>query len=134
MTGAKPAPGWMVDLSLIAIALIWGSTFILVKQRAGRRFDAAVPDPAFRLAATAALAFDLSQRIARSSIRARSAWRPDRGRVACSAATCCKPSVSNTRQPSKTGFITGLYIPLVPLFSSLIYKHIPQLAEIVGSS
>jgi drug/metabolite transporter (DMT)-like permease len=33
---------------------------------------------------------------------------------------------------SKTGFITGLYIPLVPLFSSIIYKKIPQMWELCG--
>ncbi|HEY6390294.1 MAG TPA: DMT family transporter [Bryobacteraceae bacterium] len=33
---------------------------------------------------------------------------------------------------SKTGFITGLYIPLVPLFSSLVYKKLPRLAEVIG--
>ena len=31
MSGRKPA-GWQVDLSLVAVALIWGTTFILVKQ------------------------------------------------------------------------------------------------------
>jgi len=33
---------------------------------------------------------------------------------------------------SKTGFITGLYIPLVPLFSGIIYKKVPQWSEILG--
>ena len=33
---------------------------------------------------------------------------------------------------SKAGFLTALYIPLVPLFSGLIYKKIPQLAELCG--
>ena len=31
LAGEKPS-GWTVDLSLIAVALIWGATFILVKQ------------------------------------------------------------------------------------------------------
>jgi drug/metabolite transporter (DMT)-like permease len=33
---------------------------------------------------------------------------------------------------SKTGFLTGLYIPLVPLFSAVIYKKIPQISELCG--
>src|SRR5579862_3678196 len=31
MTERKP-PRWMVDLSLVAIAMIWGATFVLVKR------------------------------------------------------------------------------------------------------
>ncbi len=33
---------------------------------------------------------------------------------------------------SKTAFLTGLYIPLVPLFSSIVYKKIPQISELCG--
>ena len=31
MNGSKP-PGWLVDLSLVVMALIWGATFVLVKH------------------------------------------------------------------------------------------------------
>ena len=31
MKGRQPS-GWLVDLSLIAVAMIWGATFVLVKQ------------------------------------------------------------------------------------------------------
>ena len=31
MTPEKP-PGWLVDLSLVGVCLIWGATFILVKR------------------------------------------------------------------------------------------------------
>ncbi|MGD0438333.1 MAG: EamA family transporter, partial [Bryobacteraceae bacterium] len=31
MNSKKPA-GWLVDLSLVAVALIWGATFVLVKR------------------------------------------------------------------------------------------------------
>src|SRR5260370_39242383 len=31
MTDKKPA-GWLVDCSLIGVALIWGATFVIVKQ------------------------------------------------------------------------------------------------------
>lgn len=34
--------------------------------------------------------------------------------------------------PAKAGFLTGLYIPLVPLLSALVYKKAPQLSEALG--
>ncbi|MDQ2945191.1 MAG: DMT family transporter [Acidobacteriota bacterium] len=34
--------------------------------------------------------------------------------------------------PAKAGFITGLYIPLVPLFGALVYKKLPNLSELLG--
>jgi drug/metabolite transporter (DMT)-like permease len=33
---------------------------------------------------------------------------------------------------AKAGFITGLYIPLVPLFSAVVYKKAPRLSELLG--
>ena len=33
---ARPA-GWKVDGSLVAVALVWGATFVLVKQALGHR-------------------------------------------------------------------------------------------------
>ena len=34
--------------------------------------------------------------------------------------------------PAKAAFITGLYIPLVPLFSAMIYKKAPNPSELLG--
>lgn len=33
---------------------------------------------------------------------------------------------------AKAGFLTGLYIPLVPLFSAILYKKAPQISELLG--
>lgn len=129
MTERKP-PGWMVDLSLVAIAMIWGSTFVLVKR--------ALADVSTLLflalrfvAATAALAF-----VFRKQLRAAQFAPALRGGVI--AGVCLflgyvlQTFGLKYTSASKAGFITGLYIPLVPLFSSLLYRRIPQIAELAG--
>ncbi len=36
--------------------------------------------------------------------------------------------------PAKAGFITGLYVPFVPLLSVAIYRRLPQITEITGAA
>jgi drug/metabolite transporter (DMT)-like permease len=129
MTGHKP-PGWMVDLSLVAIAMIWGATFVLVKR--------ALADVstllflALRFAtATAALAFVFRRQL--SSSHFKPALRGGMIAGACLFLGYVLQTFGlKYTSASKTGFITGLYIPLVPLFSGLLYRRIPQLAELAG--
>jgi drug/metabolite transporter (DMT)-like permease len=129
MTAEKP-PGWLVDLSLAGVCLIWGATFILVKR--------ALADVSTLLfltlrftAATVVLAL-----IFRKQFRS-----PNLGmslRAGVLAGLCLFSGyVLQTfglkyTSASKTGFLTGLYIPLVPLFSAVVYKKIPQISELCG--
>jgi drug/metabolite transporter (DMT)-like permease len=129
MRAEKPA-GWQVDSSLVAVALIWGTTFILVKQALAGVSTLLFLTLRFAIA-TLALAL-----IFRKEFREPSAARGLRGGL---IAGCFLFSgyVLQTfglkyTSASKTGFLTGLYIPLVPLFSALIYKKIPRTAEIMG--
>lgn len=129
MTEHKP-PGWMVDLSLVAVAMIWGATFVLVKR--------ALADVSTLLflalrfaAAAAALAF-----VFRKQLRS-SYFKPALRGGMLAGACLFLGYVLQTfglkyTSASKTGFITGLYIPLVPLFSSLLYRRLPQFAELAG--
>jgi drug/metabolite transporter (DMT)-like permease len=129
MTLEKP-PGWLVDLSLVVVCLIWGATFILVK---------------LALAGISTLLFLTLRFTAAALVLAlifRKQFREPNLRFSLRAgmlAGLCLFSgyVLQTfglkyTSASKTGFITGLYIPLVPLFSSLIYKKIPQIWELAG--
>jgi drug/metabolite transporter (DMT)-like permease len=129
LAGEKPS-GWTVDLSLIAVALIWGATFILVKQALAGVSTLLFLTLRFAFA-TVALAL-----IFRKEFRNADVSRAMRGGL---IAGCFLFSgyVLQTfglkyTSASKTGFITGLYIPLVPLFSSLIYKKLPKVSEIMG--
>jgi drug/metabolite transporter (DMT)-like permease len=110
--------------------MIWGATFVLVKR--------ALADVSTLLflalrfaAATAALLF-----VFRKHLRSPNLAYSLHGGVF--AGTCLFAGyVLQTfglkyTSASKTGFITGLYIPLVPLFSSIFYRRVPQIAELAG--
>ncbi len=129
MKGDKP-PGWFVDLSLVGIALIWGTTFVLVKRALDDVSTLLFLTLRF-LAATVALAVVFRKQFASADAR-----RSIRGGML--AGFCLFSGyVLQTfglkyTSASKTGFITGLYIPLVPLVAGLIYRKRPQLAELAG--
>ena len=129
MIQEKP-PRALVDLSLAAVALIWGATFVLVKR--------ALDDVstlfflALRFsAAAAALAF-----VFRGTLRRADLQRGLSGGIL--AGTCLFGGyVLQTfglkyTSASKAGFITGLYIPLVPLLSSVLYRRVPRFVEMAG--
>lgn len=134
MTGQNPAgpkpSRWAVDLSLIAIALIWGTTFILVKQALAGVSTLLFLTLRFAIAALAlALIF-------RKEFRQPNLARGLRGGLIAGGFLFCGYVLQTFglkyTSASKTGFITGLYIPLVPLFGSLIYKKIPHPTEVLG--
>jgi drug/metabolite transporter (DMT)-like permease len=129
VTSKKPA-GWLVDLSLVAIALIWGATFVLVKR--------ALADVSTLLFLTlrfaiAALALGL---LFHRELRGANLARSLRGGVIAGvflfSGYVLQTSGLRYTSASKAGFITGLYIPLVPLFSAMIYRRMPQLLELAG--
>jgi drug/metabolite transporter (DMT)-like permease len=129
MIARKPS-GWLVDLSLIGVTLIWGATFVLVKQ--------ALADVSTLLFLTIrfAMASLVLALIFHKRFRGPHLWHGIRAGLL--AGTCLFTGyVLQTfglryTSASKTGFITGLAIPLVPLFSSLVYKRAPRMAEILG--
>jgi drug/metabolite transporter (DMT)-like permease len=129
MTGKKPA-GWLVDISLIGVALIWGTTFVLVKRALSDVSTLLFLTIRFSIA-TLALAI-----VFRKEFRGAGVARGVRAGV---IAGCCLFSGYLLQtfglkytSASKTGFITGLYIPLVPLFSGLFYRRWPRWIELLG--
>jgi drug/metabolite transporter (DMT)-like permease len=129
MTGKKPA-GWLADISLIGVALIWGTTFVLVKRALSDVSTLLFLSIRFSIA-TLALAI-----VFRKEFRGAGVARGIRGGV---IAGCCLFSGYLLQTfglkyttASKTGFITGLYIPLVPIFSGLFYRRWPRWIELLG--
>ena len=129
MSGGKP-PRWLIDLSLIAVALIWGATFVLVKRALADVSTLLFLTLRF-LVASALLAV-----IFRSQFRGANVARSFRAGLI--AGVCLFSGyVLQTfglkyTSASKTGFLTGLYVPLVPLFGSIVYKKAPQISEALG--
>ena len=129
MTAEKPS-SWLVDLSLVGVCLIWGATFILVKQAL-----AGISTLLF-LALRFTIATAVLTLIFRKQFRSPNLHMSLRAGLL--AGLCLFTGyVLQTfglkyTSASKTGFLTGLYIPLVPLFSAVIYKKIPQISELCG--
>lgn len=128
MTGHR----WKADLALIAVAFIWGATFILVKEA---------------LATVSTMLF-LTMRF---GIAAIALWFTFRGRgshfprnrkrellVGFLVGFCLfsgyilQTAGLRYTSASKAGFITGFYIVLVPVLNAIVYRRIPQISEVTG--
>jgi drug/metabolite transporter (DMT)-like permease len=127
----KPArPGWRVDLSLVAIAFIWGATFILVKR--------ALADISTLLFLTLRFAIAALVLILIFPNKPKKDGRARALRGGMLAGACLFTGyVLQTfglkyTSAAKAGFITGFYIPLIPLFSAAIYRKTPQRSEVLG--
>jgi len=129
MTGRKPA-GWLVDLSLIGVALIWGTTFVLVKQALADVSTLLFLAIRFGLA-TIALVIIFHRRFRSANLSRSFRAGAIAGFFLFSGYVLQTFGLKYTTA-SKTGFITGLYIPLVPLLGSLIYRKLPRAAEVLG--
>jgi drug/metabolite transporter (DMT)-like permease len=123
---------WKADLALIGVALIWGATFILVKEA---------------LNAVSTMLF-LTMRFA---IAAFALWFTFRGRgshfprnrkrellVGLLVGSCLfggyvlQTAGLRYTTASKAGFITGFYIVLVPVLNAVLYRRVPQISEAAG--
>jgi drug/metabolite transporter (DMT)-like permease len=125
----RPA-SWKVDGSLVAMTLIWGATFVLVKQ--------ALADVSTRLFLTlrfsiAAIALAI---VFHKEFRTPEA-RASLGRGVIAGVFLFGGYVLQTAglqftSASKAGFITGMYVPLVPIIGGLVLQKLPQVSELIG--
>src|SRR5687768_6822349 len=119
------------DLGLAFIALIWGATFVLVKE--ALQDVSTVLFLALRFSfATIALAIVFRRRYA-----AITDWKLEiQGGVAAGlclyAGYLLQTLGLRYTTPSKSAFLTGLYIVLVPLLAAFVYKKAPRASELLG--
>jgi drug/metabolite transporter (DMT)-like permease len=121
---------WKVDGSLVAVALVWGATFVLVKQALADVSTLLFLTLRFSIAAIAlALIF-------RNEFRAPNAWasllRGAFAGIFLFGGYVLQTAGLKFTSASKAGFITGLYVPLVPIIGGLIHQKLPQISELVG--
>src|SRR6202162_2155842 len=129
MTAEKPRR-WLVDLSLVGVCLIWGATFILVKRALADISTLLFLTLRFT-AATAVLALIFRPQFRAPNLRMSLRSGLLAGLCLFSGYVLQTFGLKYT-SASKTGFLTGLYIPLVPLFSAVVYKKIPEISELCG--
>lgn len=117
---------WRAELSLIGVTVIWGTTFVLVKSALTE-----VSTPLFLALRFGVAAIALTI-IYRSGVR-RAGVKPGllAGGLLFIAYFFQTKGLEYTTA-SKSAFLTGLSIPMVPLASSLVYRSRPRLFEVAG--
>lgn len=124
-------PRWRADLALCLIALIWGSTFVIVKNALDSTSTLLFLALRFSLAGSAmALAFRL--RVGRLRVRKAELAGGVLTGVFLFAGYVLQTWGLRYTTPTKSAFVTGLYIPLVPLLGSLVYRKWPHVSELLG--
>jgi drug/metabolite transporter (DMT)-like permease len=131
----EPPASWKVDGSLIAVTLIWGTTFVLVKQALADVSTLLFLTLRFSIAAIAlALVFrnEFRRKEFRASDGMASLLRGVIAGVFLFGGYVLQTAGLKFTSASKTGFITGLYVPLVPIIGGLAHQKLPQISELVG--
>jgi drug/metabolite transporter (DMT)-like permease len=114
------------ELALAGVTVIWGTTFVVVKSALAEVSTFVFLTLRFWVAAAALIL------IYRGAIR-----RQGIGPGAFAGCLLFTAYVFQTlglerTTPSKSAFLTGLSIPMVPLVSSLVYQIRPRLVEVAG--
>lgn len=118
---------WRADAALAGNTLIWGSTFVLVQ--------AALKNISPILFLT--IRFGIASLALALLFRGRARFRPTRGGLiagGCLFSGYLFQTVGlQFTTASKSAFITGLAIPLVPLLTCLVYFSRPRFIEVAGA-
>jgi drug/metabolite transporter (DMT)-like permease len=125
---------WMADVTLLLIAFVWGGTFLVVQQAI-----AALPPNAFnavRFTIAALFLLAIHCLFFREQLRT---WSFPLIKAGCLIGfwLCLGYGLQTVglvyTTPSKAGFITGLSVVLVPLFSFLILRDRVKPAAVAGT-
>lgn len=124
---------WRADLALAFVALLWGTTFVVVKQALND--ISTMPFLAVRFwVASMCMAIIFTRRFRKQP--ATKLWRGFlRGSMAgifLWLGYALQTFGLVYTSAGKSGLLTGAYIVLVPLFSAAIYQRRPQLREWAG--
>ena len=126
-------PRWRVDLALVFVCMVWGTTFVLVKEALADISTLLFLAVRFALAAVVlALVFLGPVGRARVGNRASAVRGGVVAGVLLFSGYVLQTFGLKLTTASKTAFITALYIPLVPVFSALIHRKAPHAAETGG--
>jgi len=130
------APGarhhWQADLALAGVALIWGATFVVVKD--ALRDVSTLLFLALRFAvATCALALAFRRRAVPFQRWGLSVWAGLAAGACLFAGYTLQTVGLRYTTPSKSAFLTSLSIVLVPFLASLVSRRRPDLYEVAGA-
>ena len=128
-----PPRRWQADLALASIAFVWGATFVIVKRALLDISTLYFLALRFALGSFCLLLIFLP--VFRKTPR-RNVWRGLRG-GATAGLFLWLGFVLQTlglkyTSAGNSGFLTGLYIVLVPLISAAVYRRWPLARELIG--
>ncbi len=119
------------ELAMVGVTVLWGSTFVLVKEALADVSTILFLALRFSLAA---IALGLIYRKALAGQMG--GWKRllpgGLAGLLLFGAYAFQTAGLKLTSPSKSAFITGLSIPMVPLASSLVYRIKPRLVEVAG--
>jgi drug/metabolite transporter (DMT)-like permease len=114
------------ELALVSITIIWGTTFVVVKSALAEVSTFVFLALRFCVAAAALIL------IYRGAVRKRGIGPGVFAGCLLFTAYVFQTLGLEQTTPSKSAFLTGLSIPMVPLVSSLVCKNRPRLVEVAG--
>jgi drug/metabolite transporter (DMT)-like permease len=125
-TGGKSVSTWRADAALVGNTIIWGATFVVVQS--------AVKDISPLL--FVAIRFSIATAALALLFRGRVKLTPIRGGLLAGICLFAGYVVQTIglqfTTASKSAFITGLTIPLVPLLTSIVYLQRPKFFDTAG--
>ena len=118
------------DFALALVALLWGGTFVLVKAALDDISSLVYLALRFALAGTLLLWYFRRAPVFRMPAKAYLITALVGGLLM--TGYILQTIGLKTITPAKSAFLTGLYIPLVPVFGAIIWRKLPMWQEIVG--
>ncbi|MCC6540146.1 MAG: DMT family transporter [Bryobacterales bacterium] len=120
------------ELALLAVTLVWGASFTLVKAALGDASTVLFLALRFTVA-TALLTLFARRALATGLMMDPLAWQGGwRAGLCLAAAYLCQTGGLRYTTPAKSAFITSLCTVLVPFFAAAVYLTKPQRNEIPG--
>ena len=117
---------WKADLALAGVTVIWGATFVMVKSALDH------VSPVLFLALRFTLAAGVLLILYRSSLRRKAIFPGVIAGLCLFLGYFFQTKGLRLTTPSKSAFLTGLAIPMVPLASALVYRKAPRRIELAG--
>lgn len=122
----------LADLSLLLVAFIWGSTFVVVKEAVAHLSTFWFLAIRFWLAFLVLLAIYYRPVAAAVKVRAALTGAVVVG-VFLAAAYALQTTGLTVTTPSKAAFVTGLYVVIVPIFQATLLKRPPGVYPVTGA-
>ena len=118
------------DLALAGVALLWGGTFVIVKAALDDISSLVYLCLRFALASVLLLGYFRRAPIFRMPARHYAIAALVGGLLM--TGYIFQTIALKTITPAKSAFLTGLYIPLVPVFGAMIWRKLPLWQEVAG--